>query len=226
MTGEHHHPALFDDQRWAVAGAVTLYVAAGAVMLAMAVAESSIQPIDDSWLDAMVAIESGPLTFVGKVFNLVGSTWFTLPVRVAVAAFLWSRRRMEWLTVWMASALIAELSVGPLKALYGRPRPLDPLVETSGASFPSGHAVAGAVTAVALVIVFLPAGAHRRMWEVAAGVFAFFMAMSRTYLRAHWLFDVIAGTLLGAAAAVAVAAVVHSWWVRNRAPSLDGSGDG
>ena len=223
---EHHHPALFDSERWALAGAVTLYVAAGLMLLLMAVAEDSVQPIDDEWLEAMIAIEWRPLTWLSQAFNFVGSTYFTLPVRILVAAYLWRRRRMEWLTVWLVSAGVAELSVGPLKALYDRARPLDPIVETTGAAFPSGHAVAGAVTAVALVIVFLPAGAHRRMWELAAGAFAFLMAMSRTYLRAHWLSDVVAGTLLGSAAAVAVAAIVHLWWVRNRAPALEGAADG
>ena len=117
---------------------------------------------------------------------------------------------------------VAELSITIFKALYGRARPPAALVSTTGFAFPSGHAVAGAATAVALVVVFVPSGARRRIWEVIAGLFAFLMAMSRTYLRAHWLSDVVAGVLLGAAAAIAVAAVVHLWWVRNRAPVPDG----
>ena len=100
--------------------------------------------------------------------------------------------------------MISELAIGVLKAAYDRPRPPDSLVETSGASFPSGHATAGAATVVALVIVLLAPGEHRRVWEVRAAGFAFVMALSRSYLRAHWLSDVIAGALLGAATAIAV----------------------
>jgi undecaprenyl-diphosphatase len=40
------------------------------------------------------------------------------------------------------------------------------------------------------------------------------MAMSRVYLRAHWLSDALAGAVMGAGIAVAVAAVVH--WVDER----------
>lgn len=221
---QHHHPRLFDDQRWAVGGAVALYLAATVVMVWMAVSRSSIQPIDDWFYDLMVSIENGALTVFAKVLNIVGSTWVTAPLRAVVAGLLWLQKRWEWFTVWVASIVVAEVSVTVFKALYDRPRPPDGLVSTTSSAFPSGHAIAGAVTAVALVIVFLPAGPHRRIWELIAVGFAFFMAGSRTYLRAHWLTDVVAGTLLGAAAAVAVAAIVHTWWLRNRAPL--GVGDG
>jgi undecaprenyl-diphosphatase len=79
-------------------------------------------------------------------------------------------------------------------------------VETTGASFPSGHSIAVAALAISLVIVLLAPGAERRVWEVRAGGFAFLMAMSRPYLRAHWLTDAVAGLLLGAATALVLAA--------------------
>ncbi len=218
---EHRHPSLFDDHRWAVGGAVGLYVAATVIMVWMALGRSTLQPVDDWFHDLMVSIENGALTVFAKALNIIGSTWITAPLRLVIAGLLWAQKRWEALTVWVASIVVAEISVTVFKYLYDRPRPPDGLVSTTGSSFPSGHAIAGAVTAVALVIVFLPAGPHRRIWELLAGGFAFFMAMSRTYLRAHWLTDVIAGTLLGAAAAVAVAAVVHLWWLRNRSsPSV------
>jgi undecaprenyl-diphosphatase len=111
---------------------------------------------------------------------------------------------------------VVELAIGPLKGLYDRPRPPDPLVETSGPAFPSGHATAGAATAIALVIVLLPPGEHRRVWELRAAGFAFVMALSRTYLRAHWLTDAVAGALLGAALALTVAAAVQALRRRRR----------
>ena len=103
---------------------------------------------------------------------------------------------------------VAEVALVVFKAWYARPRPPGALVDTRGFSFPSGHAVATAATAIALVLVLLPAGHHRRKWEVYAALFSFTMAMSRVYLNAHWFSDVVAGTLLGAGIALTVAGLV------------------
>jgi undecaprenyl-diphosphatase len=64
----------------------------------------------------------------------------------------------------------SELLIGPVKAAIDRHRPLNSLIATSGAALPSGHAIAGAVTAVGLVLAVVPPGRARRRWEVRAGL--------------------------------------------------------
>jgi membrane-associated phospholipid phosphatase len=81
-------------------------------------------------------------------------------------------------------------------------------------SFPSGHATAAAVTAMALVVVLLPPGPSRWRWEVRAALFVLLMGLSRTYLGAHWLSDAVAGTLFGTA--VVLTSVVVVIGLRNR----------
>jgi undecaprenyl-diphosphatase len=105
--------------------------------------------------------------------------------------------------------VVSQLMVGPVKDLYMRPRPTMSLAETSSWSFPSGHSVVGAAIAVAAVIVLVPAGPKRRNLEIVAAGFAVVMALSRVYLRAHWLSDVAAGAALGAAIAIGTAALIH-----------------
>ncbi len=102
----------------------------------------------------------------------------------------------------------AELLLTAAKTFFHRGRPPLPLVDVVRFSFPSGHAVAGAATAVALVLVLLPAGPARRRWEFVAIGFAFVMALSRVYLSAHWFSDVVAGVLLGAGVALGSAGLV------------------
>jgi undecaprenyl-diphosphatase len=80
-------------------------------------------------------------------------------------------------------------------------------VATSGASFPSGHAVAASVTVVAAVIALVPAGRRRAWWALAAVAFSVLMGLSRAYLGAHWLSDAVAGILLGTSCALLTALV-------------------
>ena len=186
-----------------------MYSAAALVFLVMAVAPSTFDVLDSWWHDSMVTLESGVATALAHALDFVGGTIVMAPLRISVAIYLAVKKRWAALTTLLVAVGLTELAIGPFKALYDRARPLDSLVETSGAAFPSGHATAAAVTAVVLVIILISPGEHRRAWEVRAGVFAFVMALSRTYLRAHWLTDVIAGALLGGATALAVGAVVH-----------------
>jgi membrane-associated phospholipid phosphatase len=148
------------------------------------------------------------VTSVSKALNLLGGGVVTIPFRIAVAIYLAWRRHWRALAVWIVSWVAAEVILSFAKGWFQRSRPPLPLVVTSGYSFPSGHAVAGAAIAVALVLVLMPAGPRRRKWEVLAAAAAFVMALSRVYLNAHWLSDVVAGVLLGAGVALGAAALV------------------
>ena len=120
--------------------------------------------------------------------------------------------------------VVSEVLIGLLKGIYGRARPPGPLVATSGAAFPSGHAVAASVTVVAAVIALVPAGRRRAWWAAAAVVFSILMGLSRAYLGAHWLSDAIAGIFLGTSCALVTALVAgHAQRLRSgRRPARAG----
>jgi undecaprenyl-diphosphatase len=168
-----------------------------------------VQIVDDAAYRVAVNMENDILVGFAKVFDLVGSTVVAAPIMVVVAAFLAWRKRWEALGFWALAMVGSQLLIGPVKVLYGRPRPPFPLVETTSYSFPSGHAVAGAAIAISLVIVLVRAGPRRRNLEMLAGAFALIMGLSRVYLRAHWFSDAFAGVALGAAVAIGAAVLVH-----------------
>jgi undecaprenyl-diphosphatase len=199
----------------AAGGAV---LAVTAVMLALtaavfaAVADhgvlAHIQRLDDAWLRLMVSGRSAPVTAVAKVLNVLGLVYVTLPVRIAIAAWL-ARRRQWWqLAAFAGAVVLSEVLIGTLKGIYGRGRPPGSLVTTSGTSFPSGHAIAASVTVVAAVIALVPPGHRRVAWGAVAAGFSVLMGLSRAYLGAHWLSDAIAGVLLGTSCALLAALVV------------------
>lgn len=168
------------------------------------------QPFDDWWLDVVSSHRSGPLTSFAKSLDLLGSTVVTLPIRLLALVVLLARRRWTQTAAFVTAVVLSELCVGPLKSVVDRPRPLGAIVDTTGASFPSGHAIAAAVTAFGLVIAFLPRGRRRLHWIIAASVIAGCMAWSRTYLGAHWASDTIAGVCIGVGLAVGIDVLLES----------------
>jgi membrane-associated phospholipid phosphatase len=175
-----------------------------------------------TWIDAH---RDSPATAISKALNLIGSGIVTVPLRILVALYLISRRRKRALATWILTWIIAEVGLTIAKAWYMRMRPPNPFVVTKGYAFPSGHAVATASIAVALVLVSMPAGRRRRKWELTAAAAAFVMGLSRVYLNAHWFSDVVAGALLGTAVALGCAALVTEAFAiaRKRRTAREGS---
>jgi len=200
----------------AVIAAVAAVLAAG---LFAAVGDHAllirIQRLDNAWLRLMMSGRAEPLTAIAKVFNILGLVYVTLPVRIAVAGFLAVRRQWWHLAAFTAAVAASEALIGPLKDLYDRVRPTGSLVATSGASFPSGHAVAASVTVIAAVIALVPAGRRARL-TLAAVIFSILMGLSRAYLGAHWLSDAAAGILLGASCALVTAAATSQFQRRRQ----------
>jgi membrane-associated phospholipid phosphatase len=200
---------------------VAVVMLAGAVILGLLVAipatRHGIQDVDDAVRRLAVRVQNRPTTLVAEGFSLAGGTWVNWPIRIVALAVLAFRRQFLQFTAFALAVLTSEILIGTLKAAFGRARPPGSLIGTSGATFPSGHAIAAAVTAVGLVIVLLPSGPARWRWEVRAILFAFLMALSRVYLRAHWLSDVVAGGLLGGGLALGWPALLQT--VRGRAES-------
>ena len=148
------------------------------------------------------------VTAICKGLNFLGGGIVTIPLRIIVALYLAFRRDWRYFAAWVLTWAAAEIALTMTKAYFDRTRPPFPLVGTSGASFPSGHAVATASIAVALVLALQHAGPHRRKWEVLAAAAAFVMALSRVYLNAHWFSDTVAGVLLGAGVALGATALI------------------
>jgi membrane-associated phospholipid phosphatase len=180
-----------------LAGAVLV----GALVLLPSTAPA-VQAVDDAVWDWAGDVRNAPTTGIAVALSWLGSGLVNWPLRGAVLALLAWRRHWLRAAALVLAVVTSELLIGPVKAATDRPRPAGALMETSGASFPSGHAIATAVTAVGLVLVLARPGPSRWRWEVNAVLITSVMALSRVYLRAHWLSDTVAGALLGAGLAL------------------------
>jgi membrane-associated phospholipid phosphatase len=202
--GSEPLPAL--RRRMLVAGLILLVL--GAALTVVVATSTVLQPVDDRFRELMVAARWGPLVAVCKALSVGFGTMVLWPVRIAVTVAIAVRRRWSTLLAWVLTVLLSELLIGPVKALVDRPRPPGSLVVTSAASYPSGHAIASAVTLIGVVMA-LTTGRRRLHWMIGAVLLATAVALSRTYLSAHWLTDVVGGSLLGAGVALAVPEAVE-----------------
>lgn len=157
-------------------------------------------PVDQGALDWMLSIREGPLTAVMRVITTVGNTASMWAIGIAGFLYLLMRRkRSDWALYCGLTQLFGLGLMVVLKTLFGRERPPIPprLVVISSESFPSGHAL-NSMVVLGTFAVAAYALTGRRWPLVAALLGTFAIGLSRVYLAAHWLLDVVAGWAIGA----------------------------
>ena len=159
-------------------------------------------PGDMTAMDVVEHLRVAWLTDLSKVATFLGSGVFTWSLTVLCAAALVARRRWTEVTVLLAGMTLTSIGFHEIKDTVDRPRPDGGLVETSGSSFPSGHAAHSVLyvwLAVTIVLRLRP-GMARGAAVVAAGLtLTVLIGLSRVYLNVHYLSDVNGGWALGVA---------------------------
>jgi len=123
-------------------------------------------------------------------------------VAVAVLAWLLWLRKWRVAGYWAAAVFFGQLAAAIFKITLQRPRPLADLYHGfSTYSFPSGHAVMSTVVYGFLAVLIARQLPRSRRWMVygMAALLVSAIALSRLYLGAHWLSDVLGGLGLGLA---------------------------
>ena len=177
--------------------------------------------IDRAWRDIALGAP-GWVETVSRSLKTLGAGFVMVPLRIMVALWLLVRRRRPELAAWLLAWAIADALTLVLKPGIGRVRPDG----EDATSFPSGHAKTAAQVAIGLALLATATWPRRRAiagfaWTAAA-VWVVAMAISRTVLDEHWLSDVVAGSMLGAACALGAVGCVGMLATSRAGPSPDG----
>ncbi|HVV69783.1 MAG TPA: VTT domain-containing protein [Gammaproteobacteria bacterium] len=134
-------------------------------------------------------------------FTLLGDGHAILIASLIILAWLLFRRYFRATVFWIIIVVLGLSVAEVIKHLYYFPRPPGLLLGPINSSFPSGHtflAVAFFGFLAALISQYLPTG-RRKIPFLIAAVFIAVVGLSRLYLGAHWLTDVVASLFLALA---------------------------
>ena len=178
------------------AGGVGLYVFALYAMILSG--DLNATPLDRELLDLGDRTRSAMAVDIAKIVSGFGSFTACAAVIIGTSVLLGLRgRRAEVLVLVLGFGLIY-LGIHLAKAGIERPRPAAPLTDSSGSSFPSGHAAYATAWIVAAVVFTRRLGLVGYATLVTGAiVLAAAIGLSRIYLRVHYWSDVAGGWGLG-----------------------------
>ncbi len=180
-----------------LAGAAAVY---GFTWLAGEMLEHETNQMDIAAASFIQQWRSPTLDVIARIITLFGSE-IVLVLGLLLLALLARQRRWGAATLLVLVTGGAQLLNDLLKSLYqrARPEPLAGLIAAQTWSFPSGHAMVSA--AFYLFLAYLAWRLVRGWWRwlLAVGllVLVVLIGLSRIYLQAHYLSDVIAGYVAG-----------------------------
>jgi membrane protein DedA with SNARE-associated domain/membrane-associated phospholipid phosphatase len=176
-------------------GGVGLYVFFLYVMVLSG--DPGLTPLDQELLDLSNDLSSKLLTEVAKVVTDFGALPACVSVVVATSIVFAARGRLAEVAVLVVGFALIYVSVEIAKAGIDRPRPDAPAVDTSGSSFPSGHAAYSTAWVAAALMFTRRLRLASAALVTGAVLLAVAIGLSRIYLRAHLWSDVAGGWGLG-----------------------------
>lgn len=127
------------------------------------------------------------------------SVWSVLFLCIILFVIMYKKKKINDFLFLSVNVLSSIVIIRVFKIIFQRPRPLWPLIEETGYSYPSGHTITATCFYGSLIV--LVNKYFKGKLKVFANIFLVVMilltGLSRIYLGVHYLSDVIAGYILG-----------------------------
>ena len=155
--------------------------------------------IDNEVYDFIYSSESFITTSIMLGYTTIGEVWSMILLSLLVVCYL-MLKRMKIEALFFALAMMLSGALNPiLKNIFDRERPtLLRLIDITGFSFPSGHAMGSATFFGSIAFLVSRSESQYKPYIIGLAVFTVLMiSSSRVYLGVHYPTDVIAGMLGG-----------------------------
>jgi membrane-associated phospholipid phosphatase len=144
---------------------------------------------------------SDNMTLLMRFFSFFASAEYLLVAPALLVLGMAWFRRLRWyalkvLVISFTSTMLNQL----LKRLFERPRPETAMLDQSGLSFPSGHAmIGGSFYGLLIYIIWreVESPFWRWLWVGLLTLLLLLIGYSRIYLNVHYATDVLAGYAMG-----------------------------
>ena len=172
---------------------LTLVAAFLLIALTCFVVIAPFNTVDLTFSNSFQAQQTALLTQLFTSITLVSNPAIVIGLALVASAYFVFQRNY-FVAAWFAGTVGgADVLATGIKFLIARTRPVHQLLPETGFSFPSIHTM----SATLFVLLLLTFFKNRHRWLViAAVIWVSFVALSRIYLGAHYLTDVLAGASL------------------------------
>jgi len=181
-----------------IAFIISLFSVIGFGTVSLLISDQKIIHFDDTIISAVQGLENPALTSLMKFFTFIGSSMVVIILSLILMFFLYKvlHHRLE-LILFIAAIGGAAVLNEILKHLFHRERPhLHRLIDVTGYSFPSGHAMS-AFAVYGILAFLLWRHISSRLGRSVLIVFSIVMILaigiSRIYLGVHYPSDIIGG---------------------------------
>lgn len=155
----------------------------------------------DFWVSQkIVLIQSALLNKIMLTLTFLANPLVLVVLVLLLLAFLAVKKKWYYVLLFFFSLVGGAAFVFLIKSWIHRSRPPVDLLQVTGFSFPSGHAVLSTIFFSLLIYTFKDYIKNKilRYIFIASNIVMFILiSFSRVYLGVHWLSDVLAGICLG-----------------------------
>lgn len=136
-----------------------------------------------------------------KIITFLGSAYFLFPLGIIIFLFMAKNKNLNGILLLILSTLGSYGLNFIFKNIFIRVRPLEYfLIEQSGYSFPSGHAMVSMsfyTTMTYLICKKLKKPEFNTIFYIVNFIIVVIIGFSRIYLGVHWPTDVLMGFIMG-----------------------------